>query len=205
MSNGRSTVGALHKRRDSLSLLRQFLRAPAVIGAVAPSSRVLAECMVKDVDLKHAEAVLEFGPGTGSFTNHILERLPSGCRFLAIELDQVMADIWSRRYPGQKLCVDRVEEVASICDAEGIERVDAVFSGLPWATFDHDAQRRTLEGTVSVLKPGGRFVTFGYWFGTLMPRGKRFYELLPRYFSEVTYSRYVWRNLPPAFVVQCRK
>ncbi len=198
-------ISAIHKGRDSLSLLQQFLRRPSVIGAVAPSSKVLADCMVRDVDLKNAEAVLEFGPGTGSFTNQILERLPARCRFMAIELDQVMAGIWRRRHPGQKLRVGRVEDVCSICDAEGIDRVDAIFSGLPWASFDEVAQRRTLEGTARVLRPGGRFVTFGYWFGTLLPRGKRFDELLPQYFSEVTYSRYVWRNLPPAFVVQCRK
>ena len=43
--------------------------------------------------------------------------------------------------------------------------VDCVLSGLPWAIFSKDLQRRILEQVASVLKPGGKFATFAYLQG----------------------------------------
>ena len=57
----------------------------------------------------------------------------------------------------------------------------------------------------TVLRPGGQFVTFAYHAGTLLPAGRRFKKLLPRYFSSVEKSPTVWRNAPPAFVYRCRR
>ena len=56
-----------------------------------------------------------------------------------------------------------------------------------------------------VLKPGGQFVTFAYLQGLLLPAGRRFRAKLKRSFSDVTKSKIVWRNLPPAFVYRCRR
>jgi phospholipid N-methyltransferase len=39
----------------------------------------------------------------------------------------------------------------------------------------------------------------------MMPAVRRFRRMLPDYFSRVTRSRHVWRNLPPAFVIRCEK
>jgi phospholipid N-methyltransferase len=95
--------------------------------------------------------------------------------------------------------------VDTLCKQEGIEAVDVIFSGLPWASFDDDLQERVLDATLRVLRPGGQLITFGYRVGTFLPKGRRFYKRLPSYFSSVQRSEYVWRNLPPAFVVRCTK
>jgi phospholipid N-methyltransferase len=93
--------------------------------------------------------------------------------------------------------------VQSICKSQGIEHVDMIISGLPWASFPDELQIATLEGVRNVLKPGGRLVTFGYHIGTMLPAGRRFYRRLPEYFSRITRSPYIWLNLPPAFVITC--
>lgn len=178
---------------------------PFVIGAVAPSSRFLARKMLEGVDLSAAGAVVEFGPGTGAFTDHILPALPRECRYFAIELNPTMARLWRERHPGATLHRDSVANVDRLCAEEGIEKVDVIFSGLPWASFDDGLQKEILDATMRVLKPGGMLVTFGYRVGTLLPKGRRFYRRLPEYFSKVERSEYVWRNLPPAFVVRCVK
>jgi phospholipid N-methyltransferase len=185
--------------------LREFITQPFVIGAIAPSSTRLANKMVEGVDLSGAEAVVEFGPGTGSFTDYILPRLPESCRFFAIELNPTMANLWRARHPGRMLYRDSVKHVDRLCRREGIEKVDVIFSGLPWASFQDRLQEETLEASLRVLKPGGQLITFGYRVGTFLPKGRRFYKRLPRYFSKVERSEYVWRNLPPAFVVRCTK
>ena len=199
------TTTAVAPRKHGYRFLKEFITQPFVIGAVAPSSKRLARKMVEDVDFANARAVVEFGPGTGAFTDKILPRLAPECRFFAIELNPTMAELWRSRHPGATLYRNSVKNVDRLCRKEGIEEVDVIFSGLPWASFDDDLQEETLEATLKVLRPGGQLITFGYRVGTMLPKGRRFYRRLPRYFSRVERSEYVWRNLPPAFVVRCTK
>jgi len=58
---------------------------------------------------------------------------------------------------------------------------------------------------MAVMSTRGQFVTFAYLQGLLLPAGRRFAELLPTYFRQVSKSRTVWLNLPPAFVYQCQR
>lgn len=191
--------------RQRARFLAEFALAPFTIGAIAPSSRRLAAKMVEGVDLSKARAVVEFGPGTGVFTEAILARLPKTCKFFAIELHPTMVDLWRQRFPGRTIYQDSVRNVDVLCAREGIDEVDVVFSGLPWASFDGELQDATLAATHKVLRPGGELITFGYRVGTILPKGQRFYKRLPQVFSRVERSKYVWRNLPPAFVVRCGK
>lgn len=193
------------RRKHGYRFLREFITQPFVIGAVAPSSAGLARKMIEGVDFASTKAVVEFGPGTGSFSDFFLPRLSESCRFFAIELNPTMADLWRDRHPGHSLHQDSVKNVDVLCEKEGIEQVDVIFSGLPWASFDDDLQIATLEASLRVLRPGGQLITFGYRVGTLLPKGRRFYKRLPRYFSKVERSEWVWRNIPPAFVVRCTK
>lgn len=201
----------LHEARRHVRFVREFLANPMVVGAVAPSSRHLAEKMVEGVDFEHARVVVEYGPGMGSFTGHIVRRLAPGATYFAVELSPRMAREWRRRYPGLRVVRDSVANMAEICRAEGIGTaegaggVDVIFSGLPWASFKEPLQRELLEATAAALRPGGMLVTFGYKVATLLPAAKRFHRMLPEYFSSVKRSRTVLRNLPPAFVVRCVK
>src|SRR5262245_40505573 len=184
---------------------REFLTKPIRTGAVAPSSPRLCKRMVGMVDLKAARVVVEYGPGTGVCTDAILPALPRGCRFFAVELNPSFAQIWRNRHPDQRLHVGSASNIAAICRAEGVERIDAVFSGLPWASFPEKLQREILGATVPMLRPEGSLVTFAYQVGRLTPAGRRFARLLPEYFSKVEKSEVIWRNLPPAFVIRCTR
>jgi phosphatidylethanolamine/phosphatidyl-N-methylethanolamine N-methyltransferase len=57
--------------------------------------------------------------------------------------------------------------------------------------------------TLAALKSGGRFATFGYLEGSILPTGRRFRRKIRRLFTEVHRSPIVWANMPPAFVYQC--
>jgi len=190
---------------NATNFLLQFLRHPTQTGAVLPSSSYLAEAMVEWLDLGTARSVLEYGPGTGPFTPHIVKRLNKDCRFVAIERNPSLADEFRARMPGVPLVLDSVENVRAICDAAGIESVDCIVCGLPWASFADDLQKRVLDAMMTVLHNGGQFVTFAYLHGLPLPAGRRFAERLPDYFKEVRRSSTVWRNLPPALVYRCRR
>jgi phosphatidylethanolamine/phosphatidyl-N-methylethanolamine N-methyltransferase len=195
----------LKHSRNFLGFFREFLGCPSRTGAIAPSSRWLARKMVEWVDLEDAKAVAEYGPGTGVFTDLILPRLSQDCKFFAVELNPRLAEIFRQRYPDVSLHIDTVKNIRAICDGEGVERLDCVISGLPWACFSDETQTVFLDAMMTVLRPQGQFVTFAYLQGLLLPSGRRFRRKLGNYFSKVSRSDIVWANLPPAFVYQCRQ
>lgn len=191
------------RQQNPLVFLREFVRAPFQVGALAPSSRHLSSAMVEGLNLHEVSAVVEFGPGMGAFTQALLPRLGPQTRYLAIDINPTMVKTWQARFPDRTIVQGSVADVQPICQSQGIAQVDVIISGLPWASFPDDLQIATLDGVRKVLRPGGRLVTFGYHIGTVLPAGRRFYRRLPEYFSRITRSGYIWLNLPPAFVVTC--
>ncbi len=190
-------------RSANRHFLRAFLRNKTQVGALTPSGDKLADAMVEWIDWSSVESVVEFGPGTGVFTEKILTRLQPGSKFFAVEQDEHLADITRARCPGATVYNDCVSNISTLCRNEGIEKVDAVISGLPWAVFSPELQEELIGEMKSVLKPGGKFVTFAYLQGMLLPAAQRFRQLLNNEFEEVHQSRVIWSNVPPAFVYRC--
>jgi phosphatidylethanolamine/phosphatidyl-N-methylethanolamine N-methyltransferase len=188
-----------------VKFLKEFIARPGTTGAIAPSSEFLARMMLDDLALDAADAVLEYGPGTGAFTEHILRELKPDARYVAIELNPEFARTFKSSFPRVALFQDSVANARAICDSAGIEAVDCIVCGLPWAAFSESIQAKFLDEMMRVLRPGGRFVTFAYLHGLPLPTAKRFATLLPNYFSRVVRSPVVWKNIPPAFVYRCRR
>lgn len=191
--------------RDLWTLWSAFFGAPRRVGAIVPSSVALAREIVGGVDWVRARRVIECGPGTGVFTRHILDRLHPSGKLVAVEIDPDLAARLRGAFPGLTVYQDSVSNLSRICRHEGIDHVDAILSSLPWASFTRAEQDKLLAALLGVLRAGGQFTTFAYLQGMLFPPGRRFRQLLRDHFSEVTQSRIVWRNLPPAFVYRCRR
>lgn len=191
--------------RDQLLFLKTFVQRPSQVGSVWPSSRGLSEMLVDSIDWSSAKCVVEFGPGTGVATEVIAKRLHSAVKFFAIERSGELAKKARSRVPNVEIIEGCVTQVESFCQERGIERVDGVISGLPWAAFSSELQDSIIEAMFRVLPVGGQFATFAYLQGLLLPAGKRFYNLLKRNFSCVEKSPVVWMNMPPAFVYRCKR
>jgi len=189
---------------ESFKFFSRFASDPGAVGAIAPSSPGLARAMVSWIDWSAVDAVAEYGPGTGAFTPWILSSMKERARFLAVERDPELGARFRARFPAAHLHVDTVENIGAICATEGIQQLDAVICGLPWASFPPALQARLLSETSRILRPGGYFATFAYLSGFAMRGAHRFQRQLPEHFSRVERSPVVWRNLPPAFVYRCR-
>src|SRR5436190_19766759 len=79
-------------RIPGMGFLREFIANPITTGSITPSSRHLARTIVEGLDLRDAETVLEYGPGTGVFTEFVLRELKPGAKFAAIELNPHFAE-----------------------------------------------------------------------------------------------------------------
>lgn len=148
---------------------------------------------------------MELGPGTGVITRELVRRLPENGKLLAVELDELLCEHLKRTFPEVEICHDSASNLGGILKERGLPPVNAVVSGLPWAVFPESLQREILGALVENLSEGGYFATFAYLQGLMLPAGIRFRKLLNELFSEVTTSRVVWKNLPPALVYRCRK
>jgi len=174
-------------------------------GAIVPSSDALGKAIVRNLDLSHAKAVVEYGPGTGAFTTYIRRSLDPDARLIAIEINPRLAEMFRKQHPDIQIFQDSVANARQICISAGIDQVDCIVSGLPWASFPESMQVEFLDEMMRVLRPGGQFVTFAYVHGLMLPPGRRFSKILPKYFSSISKSPVVWNNFPPAFVYSCTR
>ncbi|WP_028926338.1 class I SAM-dependent methyltransferase [Pseudonocardia acaciae] len=187
------------------TFIRAAIRRPQLIGAVAPSTRGLGEQLAAIVPQRGTPTVVELGPGTGPVSAIIRQRMPSGGRQLAVEIDMNMVDYLRRRHPWLTVLPGDAAALDTLLADADVRRVDAVVSGLPWSIFPLPRQERMLGSICQVLNPGGAFTTFGYLHARRMSGARRFHELLERRFEEVVVTRAVWSNLPPALVYVCRR
>ena len=187
------------------SIFTRFLCHPGRVGAFCASSRALAVEMTRSIGMGSARTVVELGPGTGAITREIIPRLNKESDFIAVELDPELAESLHGRFPRARICCGCASHLPRILEQENKEAADVILSGLPWAIFPEKLQDEILEGVLAGLAPGGRFATFAYIQGVMLPAGIRFRRRLENLFSEVETSRIVWRNLPPAFVYRCTK
>ncbi|MEM9644395.1 MAG: methyltransferase domain-containing protein [Planctomycetota bacterium] len=188
---------------DSLTFLKNFLTHPTQVGAIAPSSASLVRMMTDWIDWSSARGVLEYGPGTGVFTEAIAKQLHADSQFFAIEMSAELAATTRERCPGVTVYEDSAANVVELCNNHGVKQVDAILCGLPWASFSPTLQAEIMDAMFQVLRPGGQFATFAYWQGVALPAGRRFSKRLRESFTTVERSPTAWRNLPPAFVYRC--
>lgn len=190
----------MYSRREHLAFLKGLVRHPVKTGAIAPSSTNLALEILRYWPNRHDSTIVEYGPGTGSFTRVILSRL-RGERFFAMELNQDF--VAPLRRDGVDVYHGSADQLRWALNERHLARADLVVSGLPWAVFSEDLQNRILDTTVENLAPGGMFSTFAYIHSRWMPQAKRFSSLLQKKFHHVEISQIVWKNMPPAVIYHC--
>lgn len=191
--------------KEKLVFLREFVRSPGRIGAIAPSSPLLAAEIVRQAGVRKAQRIVEFGPGTGSFTREILRQKAPSAFFVGIEANPRLVETLKAQLPQVNIVAASAENTLSILQNNDLSEADCIVSGLPWASFPEQLQDKLLDAAVESLRPGGRFTTFAYLQGLLLPSGQRFRKKLKTLFSKVHTGRIIWRNLPAAFVYRCIK
>ncbi|MFI9643213.1 class I SAM-dependent methyltransferase [Micromonospora sp. NPDC051925] len=185
--------------------LREFLRDPFTVAAVAPSGRPLADLVTAPVPGAGEPLVVELGPGTGAFTAAIQHRLAGRGRHLAVEVNERFAGLLAARYPRLDVAVADARDLGDVLAQRGHGRADVIVSGLPWAAFAGGQQDELLHAVTDALTPNGAFTTFGYTFARWTPPAQRLRRALGDRFEEVVTGRTVWANVPPAFVYSCRR
>ena len=178
---------------DVLSFGLNFLKHPAMLGSIFPSSRYLVRRTLRWVDWSRADLFVEFGPGVGTFTGEILSRMKPDARLVVFETNPDFVRHLESSLPDRRLEVvpDSAETLEDLVDGQP---VDYVLSGIPFSLMPPETRDRILAGTCSALAPDGAMLVYQF-----SPRIRRHLE---RTFSEVR-AEFEPRNFLPAMVFHC--
>ncbi len=198
------------KKRNSMlettfKLIAQFCKSPQSVGTVVPSSRELVEEMLAPIDFSRLTTLVEYGPGTGSITSVIADRLSGSSRYIGIEINGKFHEDLCRRFPQFTFVNKDATDVGAILRSFNIEQVDAIVCGLPWASLPSTLQPLILDGVKQYLRPGGIFITYAFLQGLLLPGAWTLRRRLHARFFSVKTTRIVWNNVLPAFAYVCRR
>jgi phospholipid N-methyltransferase len=150
-------------RNGRFSFFKGFLRHPSVVGSITPSSRFLERRIVAKSGIAQARMVVELGPGTGGTTQAILNALPDSSRLLALEIDpNFAAALKSLPDPRLHVHLGSAEQIGDALAHYGLQRPDAVVSGIPFSTMPAEDGRRILRAIWACLQPGGCFVAYQF-------------------------------------------
>lgn len=188
-----------------LDYLKQSFIHPTKTGSLAPSSEKLCELLTETARLQNASTVIEFGPGTGVFTEKILEKINSDTTFFALEINPKFVAATKMRCPDATVYNDSAENAKIHLLNHGVEGCDCIISALPWSVFTPGLQDRLLSSIWDILEPGGRLLTVAYFHALVFPSAQRFKKKLYNTFPTVTKTEIVWSNIPPAFVYCAEK
>ena len=177
---------------DSLRFIGRLVAKPKLVGAIAPSSRALANAIA--AQMPKSGPILEIGPGTGVATAALIERGVSPEQITAIEYDQEFARLIAQRFPRVKLIRgDAFDLNATLGNRELFA---GIISGVPLLNHSLERRKAFLQGLLARLKPGAPLVQFSYGLHppVAAPSG-----------VSVKLAALVLFNLPPARVWVYRK
>jgi phospholipid N-methyltransferase len=178
-------------RSPQWQFLRGFLKHPVMVGSIIPSSRILIERMLRPVDWENTRLFVEYGPGVGTFTRPILEKLGENATLLTIDTNPDFTKFLKESIDDPRLVAvnGSAADVAKILADRGLGQADYVLSGLPFSTLPPGVGDAIAKATSEVIRPGGAFLVYQF-----SPKVRDFiaphFERIDRGFE--------WVNVPPA-------
>jgi phospholipid N-methyltransferase len=175
--------------------LKEFWKDKQMVGAICPSTCFLGEKMIENVDFDKARMIVELGPGTGVFTELILNRMHPDAKLLVFELNDSFYQNLAKRFddPRVQIIHDSAEKIADYTDGK---KVDAVISSLPLMVFSEELRNNVVNAAYDSLKKDGKYMQFQY---SLQSK-----KLLQSVYKTVS-VKFTMKNLPPAFIYTCSK
>lgn len=170
---------------------RGFLKHPVMVGSIIPTSRIVIDKMLKPVDWQRTKVFVEYGPGVGTFTRPILDRLAADATLVTIDTNPDFCDYLKRSITDPRLQIvnGSASEVGEILAELGLDGADYIISGLPFSTLPTGVGPAIAKATAASLKAGGAFLVYQFH-----PKVR---GIIEPYFKRVDHA-FEMLNVPPA-------
>lgn len=171
--------------------LKGFIKHPVMVGSVIPSSKTLIDHMLKPVDWANCKLFVEYGPGVGTFTERVLEKMAPDATLLTIDPNADFTKYLSAKIRDSRLraVTGSAADVRSIMADFGFDEADYILSGLPFSTLPPGIGPKIAEETAEALRPGGAFLVYQF--------SPKVLDFIAPHFDRIDRG-FEWRNVPPA-------
>ena len=171
--------------------LRGFLKHPVMVGSIIPSSRVLIEKMLAPVDWENTKVFVEYGPGVGTFTRPVLEKMGPDATLVTIDTNPDFTKYLRESIDDARLVTvhGSAADVEKILADRGLGKADYVLSGLPFSTLPPGVGDAIAAARARGIRSGGAFLVYQF-----SPKVRDF--IAPHFHS--IDRGFEWINVPPA-------
>lgn len=173
--------------------LRGFIKHPVMVGSIIPSSRQTIDKVLSKVDWANCKLFVEYGPGVGTFTEHVLRRMAPDATLVAIDTNEDFIRYLRGKFTDNRLFAinGSAADVKQIIKDCGFDNADYVLSGLPFSTLPPGVGPEIAEQTYEALRPGGCFLVYQF-----TPKVRDFLEPV---FDRLDRGL-EWVNVPPCTI-----
>jgi len=184
---------------SNLVFFSNFLKNPAEVAAISPSSKYVISKIIKNIDFSNAECIVEYGPGIGTITKPVLENLAPDAKLICLESNAKFCSFLTKDIKDPRLIV--INDTAQNLDLHikrlNITNVDYVLSGIPFSLIKTENKKDIIKKTKDSLRGGGKFIVYQQYNWHLK-------KYLSIYFKKISTDAEI-RNIPPTLIFACEK
>lgn len=183
---------------STLSYIKNFIKDRDV-AAITPSSTFLVKRVCRWINFASPSVIVEYGPGTGVFTEYIVSEMTEDSTLILIEGNDAFVDELRTRFGhDERVTVyhERAENIEQVLRDAGETAADYVISGIPFSFLDDDVKDDLIRRTREILTDDGKFLVYQNYNHMEKP--------LRRHFEHV-HKEYEILNLPPMFAYRATK
>ena len=178
---------------STLEYLRAVVR-DIHVASITPTSNVGVKYVCRRIDFDKRNVLVEYGPGTGVFTDYILPRVSQDSKIILIERNREFVTLLKRKYRDPRIHVYHAtaDEVMPLLRDCGESYANYILSGIPFSLFTDEYREEVVSATYNAIAPEGKFLPYQFF----VQRDRQLKQYLNRYFALVE-SEYFLRNIPP--------
>jgi phospholipid N-methyltransferase len=177
----------------TMAYMRNFLKDKDV-ASITPTSPFGVRRVCDKINFDRDNVIIEYGPGTGVFTDYLLKHMKDSSQLIVIERNENFKSILQERIhdPRATIISDTAENVLEALKSCRQSQADYIISGIPFLWIPEDIKNNILLNTRRALKDGGKFLVYQ----TCFQQDQHLKVYLERYFPIVK-TRFEVRNIPP--------
>ena len=184
--------------KKRIDFLKVALKNMKTAGTIVPSSRFLAQKMLRDINFSSLKLIVELGPGNGVITQEILKRIQPDSQLVCFEVNPVFyQQLQQINHPQLTVlhasAVDMVEALQTL----GFSNACHIISSIPLTLLPKEDAIHILKNALQLMHPNGTFIQYQYSLS--------YYRYLKSVFKEEVSLDFEVLNIPPAFVYRCKK
>ena len=182
----------------NFNFFKESIKNYKTTGTITPSSKHLASRMLKKINFKTADVIVELGPGNGAITKHILKKIHPKATLICFEInDAFYNELLKINHPQLVVLKASAENILEELEKLNLTKACHVVSSLPLTIIPPQISNRILKNAFKSLSHQGTYIQYQY--------NLSYFRKLKLVFGKKIALDFEPLNLPPAFVYRCVK